>query len=279
MNKTSTMEQAVGTVPSGSILGLGGMTLYRRPMAFVRSLLGTNATDFTLLSLTSGFESDLLVGAGRVRQVRTCYFGLEAFGLAPMFTAQASAGDLRVIEETEASLAFGFRAALAGVGFMPSSAWLGTDLPTVRPDVRTVQDPYSAEEYTAFPALALDVAVIHAVEADKLGNAELGGNFALDRQMALVADQVIITAEQVVERLSGPLELPGFNVSLVVEAPSGAWPTSCYPHYPVDGDELLEYVDSCGAGRFGDYLDRFLSKAPPPTGVAHRTRTLYNRDA
>jgi glutaconate CoA-transferase subunit A len=279
MNKTSTMEQAVRTVSSGCVLGLGGMTLYRRPMAFVRALLGTDAKDLTLLSLTSGLESDLLVGAGRVRQVRTCYFGLEAFGLAPMFTAQATAGEVRVIEETEASLAFGFRAALSGVGFMPSSAWLGTDLPTVRPDVRTVLDPYSGAEYTAFPALALDVAVIHVLVADRLGNAELGGNFALDRQMALVADQVIITAEHVVERLSGPLELPGFNVSLVVEAPRGAWPTSCYPHYPMDGDEVLDYVDFCGAGRFGDYLNRFLSHAPPPAGVDQSTGTLYNQDA
>jgi glutaconate CoA-transferase subunit A len=276
MNKTSTMEQAVGTVSSGCILGLGGMTLYRRPMAFVRSLLGTDVSDLTLLSLTSGLESDLLVGAGRVREVRTCYFGLEAFGLAPMFTAQASAGQIRVIEETEASLAFGFRASLAGVGFMPSSAWLGTDIPAVRPDVQTVRDPYSGAEYTAFPALNLDVAVIHTLVADKLGNAELGGNFALDRQMALVADQVIITAERVVERLSGPLELPGYKVSHVVEAPRGAWPTSCYPHYPMDGDEVLDYVDLCGAGRFDDYLARFLSHAPPPAGVDQGIETLYN---
>ena len=279
MNKISTMEQAVRSVSSGCILGLGGMTLYRRPMAFVRSLLETDVSELTLLSLTSGLESDLLVGAGRVRQVRTCYFGLEAFGLAPMFTAQASAGEVRVIEETEASLAFGFRAALAGVGFMPSTAWLGTDVPTVRPDVQTVQDPYSGAEYTAFPALALDVAVIHALVADKLGNAELRGNFALDRQMALVADQVIITAERIVERLSGTLELPGYNVSLVVEAPGGAWPTSCYPNYPMDGDEVLDYVDFCGSGRFGDYLKRFLSHAPPPTGVDPRTGPLYNQNA
>ncbi|NIV39780.1 MAG: CoA transferase subunit A, partial [Anaerolineae bacterium] len=55
----------------------------------------------TLVSLTCGFESDLLVGAGRVRRVRTCYFGLESFGLAPMFTRKATAGELEVVEETE----------------------------------------------------------------------------------------------------------------------------------------------------------------------------------
>jgi glutaconate CoA-transferase subunit A len=266
--KVISLDQAAGLVASGSTLGLGGMTLYRRPVAFVRALLGTGVTDLTLLSLTCGFESDLLVGAGRVRRVRTCYFGLESFGLAPMFTRQATAGALEVVEETEASLAFGLRATLAGVGFMPSLAWLGTDLPRVRPDVKIVQDPYSGREYTAFPALSVDVAVIHAPVADLSGNAEVQGNLALDRELALAAGQVIITAERVVERLGGPLEFAGIGVDFVVEVPGGAWPTSCYPDYPLGGDELLDYVEACTSGRFDAYLERFLERSAGPAGVA-----------
>jgi glutaconate CoA-transferase subunit A len=258
MSKCTSIEQAVQCITSGCTLGLGGMTLYRRPLAFVRALLRSDATDLTLLSLTCGLEGDLLVGAGRVRRVRTCYFGLEGFGLAPMFTQLATAGMIEVVEETEASLAFGLRATLAGVGFMPSLAWLGTDLPKVRPDVKTVQDPYSEREYTAFPALAVDVAVIHAPVADQYGNARLGGNLALDRELAMTADQVVITAEQVVDRLAGPLEMPGIRTTAVVEAPLGAWPTSCYPDYALDGDELLDYVQACTAGQFEGYLGHFL---------------------
>jgi glutaconate CoA-transferase, subunit A len=259
MNKAVSLEQAANLVPSGCTLGLGGMTLYRRPVAFARALLRTGVTDLTLLALTCGYESDLLVGAGRVRRLRTCYFGLEGFGLAPMFTQRATAGELEIVEETEASLAFGLRARLAGVGFMPSLAWIGTDLPKVRPDVKTVTDPYSGQEYTAFPALKVDVAVIHALEADRLGNARLIGNLCLDRELAAVADQVIVTTERVVDELSGPLELPGYPVTCVAEAPRGAWPTSCYPDYGLDGDELLDYVDACSAGQFDAYLQRLLT--------------------
>jgi glutaconate CoA-transferase subunit A len=261
MNKQVPLESAAEMVASGSTLGLGGMTLYRRPVAFVRALLSTNATDLTLISLTCGLESDLLVGAGRVRRVRTCYFGLESFGLAPMFTQQATARELEVIEETEASLSFGLRATLAGVSFMPSRAWLGTDLFQVRPDVKMVQDPYSGEEYTAFPALRTDVMVIHAPVADRLGNATVTGNLGLDRELGLAADRVIITAERVVDRLEGPLELPGVGIDAVVEIPRGAWPTSCYPDYPLDGSELLAYVDACASGEFDDYLGRFLKRS------------------
>jgi glutaconate CoA-transferase subunit A len=260
MSKVITLEQATELVTSGSTLGLGGMTLYRRPVAFVRALLSAGVSDLTLISLTCGFESDLLVGAGRVARVRTCYFGLESFGLAPMFTQRATAGEVEVIEETEASLAFGLRATLAGVGFMPSLAWLGTDLPRVRPDVKTIRDPYSDQEYVAFPALRADVMVIHAPVADRSGNAKVHGNLALDRELGLAADQVIITAERVVERLPGPLRLAGVGVDFVVELPRGAWPTSCYPDYPLDGDELLDYVEACGSDQFDAYLERFLER-------------------
>ena len=92
--KILSLEEAAAIVAPGSVLALGGMTLYRRPVAFVRALLAAGVGDLTLLALTCGFESDLLVGAGRVRRVRTCFFGLEAFGLAPMFTELAGAGSL-----------------------------------------------------------------------------------------------------------------------------------------------------------------------------------------
>jgi glutaconate CoA-transferase, subunit A len=225
-------------------------------------------TGLTLLALTCGFESDLLVGAGRVARVRTCYFGMEGFGLAPMFTQRALAQELEVVEESEASIGFGLRARLAGVGFMPSRAWIGTDLPLVRPDVKTVQDPYSGQVYTAFPALSIDVAAIHAMEADRLGNARLGGNLAVDRAVAMVATQVIVTAERVVDELDGPVDLSGVRTTCVVEAPGGAWPTSCHPLYPVDGEEILNYLDLAGSGHFGTYLAGLLVRRPPPEIVA-----------
>jgi glutaconate CoA-transferase subunit A len=177
VDKRASLAEAVQLVRDGDVLALGGMTLYRRPVAFVRELLrrDTPPRDLTLLCFTAGLESDLLVGAGLVSRVRSCYFGLEAFGLAPMFTKLATAGEVQVIEETEASLAFGLRATLAGVSFMPGQGWLGTDLPRVRPDVKVIDDPYGSGQYVAFPAIPCDVAVIHALRADRSGNAHIGG--------------------------------------------------------------------------------------------------------
>jgi glutaconate CoA-transferase subunit A len=260
-DKVSDLASVAALVHDGDTLALGGMTLYRRPVAFVRALLQRAAPprDLTLLCFTAGFESDLLVGAGSVLRVRSCYFGLEAFGLAPMFTQAATTGALQIVEETEASLAFGLRATLASVGFMPGRGWLGTDMLKVRLDVQVIADPYTGKDVVAFPAITCDVAVIHALRADRMGNAVLGGNLAVDVELSLVAGQVIVTAEEIVDRLEGPVDLGGLPVTAVVHTPRGAWPTSCYPLYPVGGDELMRYAESCPGG-FEEYLSGFVAQ-------------------
>jgi len=240
IDKTIELSEALISVRSGQTVALGGMTLYRRPLAFVRSLirLTTPPGELTLLSFTCGLGADLLVGAGLVKKVRTCYFGLEIFGLAPMFTRAAADGTLEIIEESEASISNGLRATMAGTGFMPSHAWQGTDMLSVRPDIKTIEDPYTGDKLTAFPAIECDVAVIHVLKADRFGNCVLGGNPTIDIELATISDVVILTAEEVVDRLDEPVDITGQPVTAVVHCPNGAWPSSCYPLYYLDGEEI-----------------------------------------
>ncbi len=264
IDKRLSLEQVAALVPSGCTLALGGVTLYRRPLAFVKALLRRFQDEgepdgLTLLAFTAGLESDLLVGAGLVDRVRTCYFGLEIFGLAPMFTYLANRGAIEVVEETEASLALGLRAALAGIGFLPGRAWLGTDLPSLRPDVRTITDPYTGEQLMAFPSIQPDIAVIHALRADPEGNAVIGGNKGIDEDLTLAAATVIVTAEEIVPQLDRA-DLVAPVVHAVVLAPCGAEPTSCHPNYPLDGESLLAYTEQVSdPASFKRYLDRYLA--------------------
>jgi glutaconate CoA-transferase, subunit A len=264
INKLISIEQSAGLVKSGNTLALGGMTLYRRPMAFVRALLRRHQSldepsDLTLLAFTAGLESDLLVGAGMLARTRTCYFGLEIFGLAPMFSYYANHGKIEVIEETEASLAFGLRAQMAGVGFMPGRGWLGTDLPRLRPDVRMVTDPYNGEELMAFPAIQADIAVIHALRADPHGNAQIGENKGIDVELCMTARTVIITAEEIVPKLE-KADLVAPFVHHVALAPCGALPSSCHPLYPMDGQAIIAYTEQVGDPKsFRIYLENWLA--------------------
>lgn len=264
IDKRSTFGEVVKLIPSGSTLALGGMTNYRRPMAFVRALINhyqdtAIPKDLTLLTFTAGMESDLLVGAGMVSRVRTCYFGLEIFGLAPMFTHYANRGEIEVIEETEASIALGLRASLAGIGFLPARAWIGTDLPQLRPDVRTITDPYTDETLIAFPAIKPDVTVIHAIKADWEGNAIIGSNKGVDEELTLAAGKVILTAEEIVPKLDRADLITQF-IDAVVPAPHGALPTSCHPLYQIDGEAILAYVEQVSdPSSYAAYLTGFLN--------------------
>ncbi len=256
------LEAAAEAVKDGDTLALGGMTLYRRPMSFVKAVLCRRAPprELTLLSFTGGLESDLLVGAGCVQTVRSAYFGLEAFGFAPMFTQYAQQQRIQVLEETEASLVMGIRAQIAGSGFMPSRAWLGTDLPRLRPDVQTVTDPYSGDEMLAFPAIACDVAVIHGLAGDLQGNVLLNNNLGIDMELVYVADVIIATVERIVdklERMADGVIIPYPGCDLIALAPAGAAPTSCYPLYQLDGQTILQYTEACNAGRFEQFLADF----------------------
>ncbi len=265
IDKRATLLEAVQELRDHAVIGLGGMTIYRRPVGFVRALILQQAPpkDLTLLTFAAGLASDMLVGAGLVSKVRTCYFGLEIFGLAPNFTAAANKGELEIIEESEASLAYGIRAQLAGVGFMPSKAWLGTDMFSVRPDVKTIADPYTGHRLTAFPAIGCDVTVIHVLKADQSGNCVLGGNPTIDRELATIADTVIITAEEVVDEIEGLVDITSGSVDLVVHLPGGARPTSCYPLYPIDGLEILRYITYSTQNHLHQYLEGIPATVPP----------------
>jgi glutaconate CoA-transferase subunit A len=262
--KAITMQKAIELVEPGCMLALGGMTLYRRPVAFVWALIKEHLhsgkpLNLTLLAFTAGYESDLLVGAGLVSHVRTCYFGLEIFGFAPMFTELSNNGLIEIIEETETSISMGLRAQMASVGFMPGLGWLGTDLPRLRPDVRTIIDPYSGEELVAFPSIHPDLAVIHALKADYDGNALIGDNKGVDIELSLTARKVIITTEEIVPELS-KADLVAPCVYAVVHAPRGAAPTSCHPIYPLDAEAILEYTEQVSDQvSFDAYLSRHIN--------------------
>jgi glutaconate CoA-transferase, subunit A len=260
------LKQAADLIQDSSTIALGGMTLYRRPVAFALELLRRQKRpkDLTLINFTAGYESDLLVGGGCVSTVRSVYFGLESFGFAPMYTETANAGKITVMEETEASIVMGIRAQTAKVGFMPSLAWIGTDLPKLRPDVKTIIDPYTGETLTAFPAIPINVAVLHGLEADKEGNVKVNNNLGIDIELVYASETVIITVEKLVdavEKSADGVIIPNPSANYVVHTPRGAWPTSCYPDYPVGGGELMRYVEACNAGEFESYLTGLLNKA------------------
>lgn len=264
--KRTTLEAALDVVRDGDAIGLGGVMLYRRPVAAAAELVRRRPTGLRLVDYIGGFEGDILIGAGCIAEVRACYFGLDVLGLAPMHRAATQSGCVALIEETEATIAYGLRAARSGVDFLPARIFAATDMLTARPDLRLVASPYTGVEYVAVPALVPDVAIIHALAVDDAGNAVLGGQYGVDVDLAAAARCTIVTAERVVstaEIEAAGADILGCWVDHVVEAPRGAWPTSCHPDYGVDLSVLAGYVEACRDGGFDAFVnERILNGTP-----------------
>ena len=250
MDKRCALRDAAELVRDESAIALGGMTLYRRPVAAARAIATAGRRGLTVVALTAGIETDLLIGAGCVSRIRSCYTGLEFIGFAPHFTRATNAGEIEIVEETEYTLSYAVQAAAMRVPFLPMLATLlATDIAAVRPDIRPFSCPLTGSTLLAVPALRVDVAIFHALAADRLGNACLPGQLALDPYLPAIADVTIVTCERVVgteelATLPGGIRLPGIGVTHVVHAPRGSVPCSCVPDYDLDVSAVLAYADA-----------------------------------
>lgn len=263
MTKLISLPAAARLVKDGDMVAIGGQTLYRRPVAVVRELIRQGRRDLTVVGLTAGFETDMLLAKGCVSTVRSGYTGFDFLGLAPHLGKDRS---VRIVEETEASIIQGVKAALGYVGFLPFRGAMQTDLARVRPDVKTVRCPYSGEELIAWPAIKPDVALVHALRADEYGNAVLPSNPSIDRLWAAAAATTIVSAEEIVESSAlegGKATILGRSVAAVVHAPMGAHPTSCYPRYRIDVPYLLDYVSAAREQRVEQWLAERLAPELP----------------
>ena len=115
------------------------------------------------------------------------------------------------------------------------------------------------------PAIHLDVVLLHAQQADELGNVQYFGPVFFDVLMAQAAKKVIVSVDRIVpteliRRDNHLTKLPSAFVHSVVEAPFGAHPTSSGGLYEADDDHLGEYVRaSGGAASFAKYLETYVS--------------------
>jgi glutaconate CoA-transferase subunit A len=250
-DKRRSLAGVVATIESGSRIALGGNTLHRAPAAAVHELARQRTCNLELVKTAGAYDVDLLCGLGLVSAVSAGYVGYETvFGLAPSYRRAVEGGAVEAREHACYTIIAGLRAAAQGVPFMPLNGLQGSDLPALR-GFATVRDPYSGLEVVAVPSIAPDVAFIHVQEADVEGNGRIWGSVFEDTLMVRAAKRVILTAERIVDGATFAAEpdrtdVPGFLVEAVVEAPGGAWPTSCAGLYPYDEAVLGGLVRAAG---------------------------------
>ena len=270
------LAQAAALVQDGMTLAVGGGLSWREPMAFLRELIRQGRRNLHVVGTAHGVDVDLLCGAGAVAVVQESYVGFEHdFGMAPNFRRVCESGQTKVFDTCCHTLIQQLRATEFGVPFMPLRSVQGTDFLKLHPEYQTMTCPFTGLPLVLVPALAPDVAIIHAQYGDAQGNLKILPPLVADMFFIRASKHVIAT----VERLLPPDELralepnvPYFWVEAVVEAPYGAHPTSCYPFYANDPAHLAEYyrLAQAGPASFQEYLARYVFEPASHTHYLER---------
>ena len=261
-SKLMVLDEAISScVQDSDLVGFGGLSFWRKPMAAVREMIRQKKKNLTVCTFVGGLEIDMLIAGGCVSKVKACFVGMEMFGMAPNYRKAVESGNITISEESEASIALGLKSSYLRVPFMPLRGIIGTDFPNVRDDIKEFEDPLgSGTKLMALPKIDLDVAILHVPYADEFGNANIAGAVWMDDDMAKTAKKTIITCERIVEsedirHLPGKAQLPMQTTTAVVKIPFGAHPTSCYDHYTFDALHIQEYLKM----EFQNYKTKFIN--------------------
>ena len=163
-------------------------------------------------------------------------------------------------------MANAYEAGAAGLPCAVFRGYIGVDLPKVNPNIRRITCPFTGEKLAAVPAHRPDVAIIHALRADRAGNVLLEGIVGVQKEAVLAAKRSIVTVEEIVDdfgpRNLNAVILPSWTVSAVVVVPGGAYPSYAQGYYKrdnafyIDWDAISRDRDGFLAWMKANVLDR-----------------------
>lgn len=258
------MDTAVALLPDGEVtVALGGNSMHRVPLAFVRAVARRGNLRFHLVKTAGAYDIDLLCLTGRVTAVSAGFIGYETeFGLARHYRRAVESGVTEAREHACYTVITAMRAAAYGVSYLPVRGLDGSDLPEAR-RFQWVDDPYdSGDRMVAIPAIRPDLAVIHVQYADAAGNGVIIGPKNEDLLMARAARHVVLTTERIVTTAELPVpvdhvDIPSVLVDGVVLSPGGAQPGSCSGEYDIDSEAVQELIEIESFDGLIAYLERY----------------------
>ena len=156
-----------------------------------------------------------------------------------------------------------------GLPFIAVRGLLGSDILTYRPDFLVRDNPFiPGEPIVLVRPIRPDVAVFHALQADRSGNAVTPGKLD-DLMLARAARLAVVTTEEVVDRALTVVDaghntfLPAIDVDMVAHAPFGAYPCGCGPLYTRDDTHCQRYVEAAkDEAGFKAYLECYVYSVP-----------------
>src|ERR1051326_2815746 len=173
MGSFCNLSEAISNlVHDGDTIALEGFT-HLIPFAAGHEIIRQQRRDLTLIRMTPDLLYDQMIGSGCARKLLFSWGGNP--GVRSLHRLRDAVerdwpNPLEIEEHSHSAMAHAYAAGAAG---MPSAffrGYRGVDLPTVNPNIRFVECPFTGDTLACVPAHRPDVAIIHAQRADRQGN-------------------------------------------------------------------------------------------------------------
>ena len=214
------MAEAMAAIRDGSVVLVGGFGSIGQPSALIDGLIEQGAKELTVVSNNPGVGRiglARLLDLGRVRKI-VCSFPRSSDPV--VFEQLYRAGRIELEIVPQGTMAERMRAAGAGIPAFFTATAVGTKLAEGKEERE-----FSGRKYLLEQALAGDVALVEAWEADRWGNLTYRSSARnFNPIMAKAATLTVVQAQHIVEL--GALDpekivTPGIYVNRVLHVPYG----------------------------------------------------------
>lgn len=265
MAEFTTLRDAIADlVPDGSVVAMEGFT-HLIPFAAGHEVIRQGKRDLTLIRMTPDVIYDQVIGMGCARKLIFSWGGNPGVGSLHRLrdaVENEHPKSIEIEEHSHAGMAARYAAGASGLPFGVLRGYMGTDLESLT-NVATITCPFTGEDLRAVPAINPEVTIIHAQQADRHGNVGMWGITGVQREVALAADRVIATVEEVVDELTvaGPnhVVLPSWTVDAIAHVPQGSHPSYSMGYTTRDNVFYTAWdAISRDRDRFASWMDRFV---------------------
>jgi glutaconate CoA-transferase, subunit A len=236
----SIAEAVATTIRDGDSVAMEGFT-HLIPFAAAHEVIRQRRRRLTLIRMTPDLIYDQLIGMGCADKLVFSWVGNPGVGSLHRFRDAYENGwpvPITIEEHSHAAMAYAYEAGAAGLPFALFRGYRGVDLPKVNPNIKQVTCPFTGETLAAVPAIRPDVAVIHALRADRAGNVLIEGIVGVQKEAVLAAKRSLVTVEEIVDdfgpRSANAAILPSWCVGAIACVPGGAHPSYAHGYYKRD---------------------------------------------
>jgi glutaconate CoA-transferase subunit A len=236
----SLAEAVEECIRDGDSVALEGFT-HLIPYAAGHEIIRQRKRRLTLIKMTPDLIFDQLIGMGCAEKLVFSWGGNPGVGSLHRFRDAVENGwpaPLAIEEHSHAAMANAYEAGAAGLPCAIFRGYIGVDLPKVNPRIKQIACPFTGETLAAVPAHRPEVAVIHALRADRAGNVLLEGIVGVQKEAVLAAKRSIVTVEEIVDdfglRSLNAVILPNWTIGTIAAVAGGAYPSYAQGYYKRD---------------------------------------------